>query len=84
MLSNIHEERISGIPDSIPQVNLENKVITLIKSTVSDNGVRILKKDIQACHRLKKIRSAKSEVTCYLLIYILNYTPVFIYCSFEP
>ena len=39
---------ISSIPNSIPDEDLENTLITVCK----DSGVEIDLKDIEACHRL--------------------------------
>ena len=51
---------LSGIPESIPDNQLENKV----SSILSDIGVSIQSKEIEACHRFGKTdRKTKSKKT---------------------
>ena len=48
---------ISGIPNSIPDKDLENTVISICK----DSGVEIDPKDVEGCHRLPLSRSRRGQ-----------------------
>ena len=48
---------IAGIDDKIPDKDLENHIIGILK----DVGVTVSEQDIEACHRLPKSTSAKSK-----------------------
>ena len=53
---------ISGIPDSIPNENLEEKVINIVnKITERQQENKITAKDIHSCHRLKKEKGEKEH-----------------------
>ena len=47
---------ISGIPNRIPDEDLENTIISICK----DSGVEIDPKDIEGCHRLPLSRNSRS------------------------
>ena len=48
---------ISGIPNSIPDQDLENTVISICK----DSGVEIDPKDIEGCHRHPLSRNSRGQ-----------------------
>ena len=48
---------ISSIPNSIPDKDLENTVISICK----DSGVEIDPEDIEGCHRLPLSRNSKGQ-----------------------
>ena len=61
---------ISGIPDTLPQEELEKKVIDIVNSiTNRDENVKITPNDIHACHRLKK---EKDEVNSKIIVRMVN------------
>ena len=49
--------KISGIPNSIPNEDLENTVVSIFK----DSEVEIDPKDIEGCHRLSLLRNSKGQ-----------------------
>ena len=48
---------ISGIPNTIPDNDLENTVISICR----DTGVEIDPKDIEVCHRLPLSRNSRGQ-----------------------
>ena len=59
---------ITGISSTVPQENLEGKVIEIFNSIVEE-GNEISKNDIVACHRLKK---DKNEASPKVIVRFLN------------
>ena len=45
--------KIKGIPDSVPQKDLENKVVDILNAI----GVNVSNDDFEDCHRIGKFRN---------------------------
>ena len=55
--SHINNIEISGIPNRIPDEDLENKITSICK----DSGAGINPKDIEGCHRLPLSRNSRGQ-----------------------
>ena len=54
---------ISGIPDSIEQSNLEDKVVQIFDKI----GVNLSNNEIEACHRIVKSKNCSKTIIVYLI-----------------
>ena len=52
---------ISGLPDTIPNEELEGKVLELVNAITERGNDKLTSKDIHACHRLKKEKGDKEH-----------------------
>ena len=55
--SHINNIEISGIPNRIPDEDLENTIISICK----DSGVEIDSRDIEGCHKLPLSRNSRGQ-----------------------